>query len=729
MSLSRMSVERPVLTTVLITIFLVLGIFSYLRLVVDLFPEIEFPFVTVTTIYPGAGPEEVESQVTEELEDAVATLADIRRLDSINREGLSLLLIEFELGVDVDFAAIDVKEKVEGVLNELPDAVERPQVLKFDIQEIPVMSLALTGERSPRELYELADRRVRDDLSRASGVASVDIVGGLKREIQVSLDPGRLIAYGLDATQVAAAVGRENISVPAGRITRPGEELTVRALGEFTDLDQLRRLPVAVGPGGESVRIEDLGRVIDGTEEMRDLALANGRNSVGLFIQKRTDANTVETAAAVRRRVAGLNESLPEDVSLEMIRDRSTFIRRAVRDVIINIFLGILLTTVILYLFLHSMRSTVVAAVAMPTSIVATFLLIDFAGFTVNVMTLLALGISIGVLVANAIVVLESISRRIEKEGEDSITAARRGTDQVAVAVAAAALTNIVVFTPIAFMGGIVGQFFVQFGLTVVFATLFSLLVSFTLTPMLASRLLKSKKEREARPGPVRRALAKLEAPLLALAKAWDRGYSKVEERYASSLHWSIRYRVRTAAVVSVIFIGSMLLFRFVGGEFLPQSDEGFVQILVELPAGSTLEQTRDALEEAAEMIRREVPETEAMLMTIGGENKSVEDGEITLRLSDAEVRERGIFRIMNELRPHLAGIPAADVTVQVGGGFGDEKDIVVEVLGPELDVIRSLADSIRAEMAQIPGLVDVDVSAEPGKPEIVFRPDRQEMA
>lgn len=723
MSLARTAVFRPVLTTVIVLAFVVLGLSSFQRLVVDLLPKVEFPFVTVTTVYPGAGPEEVESQVTEKLEEAVATLANVRRLDSINRESLSLLLIEFELGADVDLVSIDVKEKIEEVLAELPEAVDKPQVVKFDMEALPILSFSLTGPGSLRDLYDLADRRVRDELSRADGVASVTIVGGRKREIQILLDPDRLSAHGLDAAGVTQAVLRENLSVPAGRVERPATEYTLRVLGEFTDLDEIRMLPIPLALPGKTVPLGDLGRVVDAAEDVRDLALADGRNAVGIFVQKRTDANTVATAQAIRDRVERLNAQLPPETSLAVIRDNSTFISGAVRDVLINIFLGILLTTIILYLFLHDIRTTLVAALAMPTSIVATFILIDFAGFTINVMTLLALGISIGTLVANAIVVLESIARRIQTTDEDGPTAATAGTNQVAVAVAATALTNIVVFTPIAFMGGIVGQFFIQFGLTVVFATVFSLLVSFTLTPMLAARLLG--RPRAAKPGAITRAAH----PFLALARAWERGYRRVEAHYARSVRWSLAHRGRTALAVLAAFAGCLMLFAFVGGEFFPQSDDGFIQVLAKLPAGTTMDRTLGVMEEIQDVVRREIPETEALLLTVGGQNRDVDEGEITIRLVELKRRERGIQAIINGLRPALAGIPAADIVVQIGGGFGDEKAIVVEVLGPELDGIEAVADSIRTIMRDIPGLVDVDVSAKPGKPELVFRPDRGEMA
>ncbi len=727
-----MAVRRPVLTTVIVLIFLVLGIFAYLRLVVDLFPNVEFPYVTVTTVYPGAGPEEVESQVTKKLEDAVSTLANIKEMTSTNIEGLSLVIIQFELGVDPDLVAIDVKEKVDAVVNDLPEDTKKPVVGKFDVNALPIMNLALTGPQSGRELYRVADKQLKDELSQAPGVASVSIVGGNEREIHVDVDPDKLAAYGLDANQVVSAIGRENLSIPAGLVQRPDQEYTLRVLGEFTHLNQLRRLPVNLPGSGRTVRVEDVGRVVDSSVEQRNLAEADGRSAVALIIQKRTDANTVETAGAVRSRVAALNRQLPEGMKIEVIRDNSTFIRQAVHDVLVNILIGILLTTIILYLFLHNFRTTLIAAVAMPTSIIATFLLLDFAGFTINVMTLLALGISIGVLVTNAIVVLENIQSHIDVHGEDPPTAAQRGTDEIAIAVAATAGTNVVVFTPIAFMGGIVGQFFIQFGLTVVFATLFSLLISFTLTPMLAAKVLKSKEEQEKRVAGHRWFLARLERPFLKLAGFWEQGYRRVEDVYRRSVAWSLKHRAWTLVIVTLLFLTSFVpfFFRLVGSEFLPQSDAGFIQVAVTLPAGSTLEQTHETLTEIEDIARESVPEIEAVLLTVGGDNQGVEKGDLTIRLTPAADRKRGIQQIMNDLRVRLAGLPAADIQVQVASQFGSgQQDIEADVLGPDLDTIRTIADSLQNAMSAIPGLVDVSSSAKPGKPEIVFRPDREEMS
>ncbi len=729
MILSRMAVTRPVLTTVIVAAVLVLGLFSYTRLVVDLFPDVEFPFVTVTTIYPGAGPDEVESQISERIEDAVSTIAGIKRIDSISRESLSLILIEFELGVDQDQAGIDVKEKVEQITNDIPSGAEQPQVVKFEMGALPIVDLALTGPYNLRELYETADRQVRDAVAQAEGVASVTIVGGRKREIRVALDPAQLVAFQLDASTVVAAIARGNVSVPAGRVIEPDGEFSIRVLGEFDDLRELRRLPVPLADGG-FVRVSDLGRVIDTTEEARDLARLDGVGSVGISVQKRTDANTVETAAAVRDKVEELALFLPAGMRIDVVRDNSTFIRQAVRDVLINMALGILFTTVLLYLFLHSIRTTVIAAVAMPTSIIATFLLIDFGGFSINIVTLLALGISIGVLVANAIVVLESISRHLDA-GEDPVTAARAGTDEVAIAVVATAMTNVVVFTPIAFMGGVIGMFFYEFGLTVVFATLFSLLVSFTLTPMLAAKLMRPREQEEMDRGEKKRRrslLSILGAPLWGLARLWERGYMTVENGYRAALRWSLRHRVRTTLVVVAVFVGGIFLFGFVGGEFFPESDNGYIQVVLNFPAGTTLEQTDALMTEVEAIVRREAPEIESILATVGGESKGVEDGDLAIRLTPVGERDRDIFEIMNRLRESLAVIPAADVGVQRFSEFGESKSIIVEVLGPDLDRIVDIATQIRDDMTQIAGLADIELSSKPGRPEIVWYPDRDEL-
>lgn len=721
MTLARLSVQRPVLATMVILAFVVLGYFSYQRLVVDLFPEVDFPVVTVTTPYPGAGPEEVESEVTEEIEDAVSTISGIKEIQSTSLEGLSQVIIEFELEEDVDLKAIEVKDEVEKIRNVLPDDVELPVIAKFDVSAIPIMNLAMAGPRPLEEIYELADQVVKEELSRVPGVGSVDIVGGREREIQVAVSRDRLKAFGLSITDVVSAVARENLNVPAGRITEQDREYTVRLLGEFTDLGPLRELRLGV-QDRRVVRLGEVARILDGFKEQREWARFNREPGVGLTIQKRGDANTVETADGVFATLDELRERLPPGITISVAQDRSDFIRASIQEVLRNIFIGALLTAVLLFLFLHSWQGTVIAAVAMPTSIVASFILIDFAGFTVNVMTLLALGVSIGILVTNAIVVLESIVANLE-QGKGPSAAAIEGTGEVAVAVVASTATNVVVFTPIAFMSGIVGRFFLQFGLTVVFATLFSLVVSFTLVPMLASKILRQG-EAGGRVGHASRVFGQW----------WDARYARLEGAYARALDWVTDHRLLTVLGGGLLLVGSMVLFRFIGGAFIPQSDQGLITVTAQMPPGTPLERTDGALKELEEIVRAEVPEVRSVLATVGGGGgfgsgpRGVEDGQLLVRLVPLEERDRGLQEVINALRPALAGIPDAQIQTQVLG-FGDEKDIVVEVTGPGLDQINQIADELVGAMQTIPGLVDIDTSYEPGKPEIAFYPDRHRLA
>ena len=717
MILSNLSVRRPVLMTMVIMTFVVLGLFSYFRLVVDLMPEVDLPFVTVTTVYPGAGPEEIETQISKKIEDAVSNISNVKRINSTSRENLSLVFIEFNVGVNVDLAAIDVKDEVDKIRRNLPEDAEDPMVVKFDINALPIMNLAVSGARPLHEIYELADNLIRDELAKIDGVSSIEIVGGRKREILISLEREKLKAYGLSIMDVIQAVAVENLSVPAGRITESWQEYTVRTVGEFEHVTDLARMQVRL-KNGSVIELQELGGVLDTFEEVRDLARFEGKNAVGITIQKRGDANTIQAAEGIRRAIARLGSRLPEDVEINIARDRSTFIESSVADVIQNIFLGIVLTAILLYLFSHSWRATVVAAVAMPTSIIATFLLIDFAGFTVNVMTLMALGVSIGTLVTNALVVLENITRHIEA-GEAPASAAEIGADEIAVAVIASTATNIVVFTPIAFMSGIVGQFFKQFGLTVVFATLFSLIVSFTLTPMMSAKLLRREKGGNGHG----------RHPLRHFSAIWERGYEGLVRDYTRLLGWCLGHPMRTTAMVLVVFAFSLYLFRYIGGEFFPSSDQGTISVEIEMPPGTPLEQTDRTLRRV-ETVVSALPETETVYSTVGGGNTGVETASVLVQLVDAEKREKDITTLLNELRPMLADIPGAEVRLaRPGVGGGGRSDIVIEVTGPEMSMLRKVAEQVRSIVSETDGLVDVESSYKPARPELVFVPDRRKMA
>jgi len=719
MFLARIAVQRPVLATMVVGAFVVLGLFSYQRLVIDLFPRVEFPMITVTTIYPGAGPEEVETQVTEKIEDVVSTISDIKYIRSTCRENVSVVVIEFELEKSPDIAAMEVKDKVDSIRRDLPEDAEDPVIVKFDVNAMPIMNLAVSAPRDLKEIYYTTDKVIKNRLSSIHGVASVEIIGGQEREIQVIVNRFKADAYRVSLLHILAAISSENLTVPVGHITQDYWETTVRMVGEFKTLEEIRRLPLPL-EGDTEIFLQDVAEIRDAYKEQRELAWFQAKPCVSMVIQKRSDANTVEVAHGVSQVLEELEALLP-DYRIEAARNRSLFIVDSVQDVVQNMALGILLTSLLLFLFLQSVRATIVAAVAMPTSVVATFLLIDFAGFTLNMVSLLGLGICIGILVTNSIVVLENIIR-YRDQGLRPDQAAIKGTSEIALAVAASTLPNIVVFTPIAFMGGMVGQFFKQFGLTVVFATIFSLLVSFTLVPLLSSRLLR---EKQARSKPkVGRA-----TPVDYIARVWEWLYRNLEKVYRGALDWCLHYRGLVILGVIALFFASLQLFRFVGGEFVPLVDQGLLTVNIEMPPGTSLWGTDRISREVADIIQEE-PDVKSVLVQIGGEQRGVETAELVVQLVDRDQRLRSLSKFINDLRPPLAVLPAAEITVKpVREGPEGDADIEIEVLGPDLEEVNRLAREVMLRVQKQEGLVDIRTSWRKGKPEQTFVPDRKELA
>lgn len=726
--LPTLAVRRPVLTTMLVVVCVVMGIFGFTRLNTDLLPEVEFPVVSVITVYPGAGPEEIELQVTDRIEEAVSTLASVDQLFSISQQDVSMVVVQFDLDVDVDQAAIDVRDRVEAVLGVLPEGVESPIVQKFDIGAMPIMNLALSGPQGVDALYELADRDLRERFSRVDGVAGIQIVGGREREVEVLVSPERLQAYGVTLEDIVNLIQAENLSVPSGRITEDVADVPVRVVGEYRAIEEIEELRLFLA-NGEIVRLGELAIARDGFEDARQIARYNGEPTVSVAIQKRSDANTVLTAAGVHAVIESLRETLPPGVQITVVRDASEFIEDSIRDVLQNVLIGILLTTLVLFLFLHSWRGTIIAAAAMPITIISTFLLMDLAGFTLNVMTLMALGITVGILVTNTIVVLESIYRQLDT-GEDPREAARSGTAEVAVAVAASTLTNLVVFTPIAFMEGIIGQFFYAFGLTVVFATLFSIFISFTLAPLLAARLLRTHETKRE----------ETEGRLAPLWRRWDAGYEGFRAAYTDALAWALARPRNGWLVIGAIFLTSLVsLFvaaRFVGGEFMPAGDEGAIHVAIELPSGSPIERT-SAVAAHAESLIGAVPDVESTLTTIsagGGDlfsmGASANRAEILVTLRDGA---RSADVVLTELRPQLADLPDAEViaapTDPAAMGPPDQAPIQVLVSGPDYAQLRQLSARVTAELAALPQLTDVNNTVEDPRTELVFRPDRAALA
>jgi HAE1 family hydrophobic/amphiphilic exporter-1 len=702
----------------LLMAFVVLGVFSFNRMIIELMPNIEFPFVIVTTVYPGASSGEVESQVTKKVEDAVSTIANVKNLQSISRENMSQVFIEFELETDVDIDAINVKDKVDAIAAEMPDDAEKPVIMKFDINAFPIIELAVSAPRRLEEIYQISDRVIKERLSRIDGVADVEIIGKREREIRVEVSPERLRAYGLSLLDVMGVLAAGNLNVPAGHITRGDHETTIRMMGEVSSPAELADFLLLL-PSGGSVPLSEVAEILDTTKELRESSTYNGQAVIGLSISKRSDGNTVEVAHELYDALDELRSVLDPDIEIVISSNIASFVEDAVSDVLTNIMIGIALTAILLFIFLHNWRQTLVAAISMPVSVIATFLLMDGSGFTLNVMTLMALGISIGTLVTNSIVVIENISRLVH-DGLDPHDAAVKGTAEVAVAVAASTLTNIVVFTPIAFMSGIIGRFFLQFGLTVVYATVFSLIVCYTIVPMLSARILRPKPEEGTE---------RYNSFGARLGRKWDAFYEGMANGYRGVLASFLDHRWRPILIAVAGFVFAIFLFGFVGGEFMPVMDQNMVVVQLELPPGTSLERTR----ETAGRIERILgghPEVEGIIVKIGGGQRGVEDADIIAKLVPAAERDFHVTEFMNIIRPELAGIPDAEITVLAETGEGGAtSDLTIEVLSNDGEKLSIVAEQVVEIVRGVPGLVEIKTSQETGKPELVVLPRRRQLA
>jgi len=718
MGLLRIFVRRPVLTTMLLMAFIVLGVFSYNRMIIELFPNIEFPFVIVTTVYPGASPQEVESQVTKRIEDAVSTIANVKSLQSSSMENLSQVFIEFELETDVDLDAIDVKDKVDAIRAEMPENAEESIITKFDISAFPIMEIAVSAPRPLEEVYLVADKVIKERLSRINGVASVDLTGKREREIRVEVDPERLRAYGLSLHDVMGILVAENLNIPAGHITRGPSEITLRMVGEVSSPKELGDFRLPLRSGG-SIPLSEVADILDTTEELRESSTYNGQPVIGLSINKRSDGNTVLVAREVYNALDELEQIIDPDIEVEITSNSAIFTEESISDVLRNILIGIMLTSILLLVFLHDWRQTIVAAISMPASVVATFLLMDGSGFSLNIMTLMALGISIGTLVTNSIVVIENISRLVH-DGMDPHEAAVRGTGEVGVAVMASTLTNIVVFTPIAFMSGIVGRFFIQFGLTVVYATIFSIVVSFTIVPMLSARLVRPKPKKGTK---------EYDSFWVRIGGRWDAFYAKRTDEYRGMLAYFLHKRWIAIGGAALLFAVAIVLFGFVGGEFIPEIDQNMMIIQMNLPAGTSLARTKE-LASRVEDVLRSHEEVEGVIIKIGGGQRGVEDADIIARLVDASERDVHVTRFMNIIRPELAEIPDAEITVAADEGEGGSTaDLLIEVLSNDQRGLEETADRVYDIVRSTEGLVEVQTSLEAGKPEIAVLPRRRQLA
>lgn len=712
--LSGIAIRRPVFTSMVMLGLVVLGIFSFRQLPIDEMPDVEIPIVAVQTVYPGASPETIERQVTERLEESFNPVQGVENITSTTLEGSSLIIVEFELERDVDQAAQDIQGRIETVRRELPTDIEEPIVLKFDPAAQPIMSLALSSESTPVvQLTSLADETVRRRIEAVSGVGEVQLAGGLLREIRIFLLPNRMDGLGVGAGQVVAALQQQNLEVPAGRVERDAREQLVRVTGRITDPEQFGDLIVA-NRGGAPIRLRDVARVEDATEEERSVALVNDERAVALDVLKVSGANTVAVADGVNEAVAELRETLPEGVNLQVIRDNSVSIRQSVDSAIHELVLGAILTVVIVMLFLNDWKATAITALTLPVSVISAFILMNALGFTLNVISLMALSLSIGILIDDAIVVIENIVRH-RQMGEDHFTAARLGTREIFLAVMATTLSIVAVFVPVAFMGGIIGRFFYQFGMTVAWAVLVSLFVAFTLTPMLSAWWGVEPHEAGQGGGNIlTRGIGRF--------NVW---FDAQAERYRGVIGWALGHRKSTLGLAGASFAGAILLFPLIGGGFFPPSDNSEFTVNFETPEGSSLGYTQRKAEQIGQMVR-ELPGVEYTYTTVGaGLSGTVTGGNVYVKLTEPGERERSQIETMVLARERLAPLFGVESQVIEGGGFGGGAPLAVEVRGEDVRELRRISEQVLAAVQELPGIVGARSSLGDPRPEFRIEVNR----
>jgi len=712
MFLSNLSIRQPVFATMMMAALAVLGIASYLQLKVDLFPKIEIPVVTVTTVYPGAGPETVEREVTKKIEEEINTVEGVRHIESISQEGLSNIVVEFQLEVSAVAASQDVRGKIASIRGELPREIEEPIVQRIDFAAMPVLSVGVDAPGlSPQEATRFAEKVVKRRIENVRGVGSVALVGESTREIQVVVDRLKLEAYHVPLADVVAALGRENVDVPAGSADRGSIEALVRVAARGRTAADIAAIPIK-HPDGATVYVRDVAQVVDGIEEPKNAAFLDEQPALALDIQKQSGANTVAVADGVIAAVEKLKGELPPGVTLSIIKDDSVFIRESIEDVNVTMLIGGLLTILIVFLFLNSWRSTVITGVTLPISVVAGFIAMRGFGFTLNVLTLMGLSLAIGMLIDDAIVVRENIVRHLQR-GKDHIAAAQDGTAEIGLAVMATTFTIIAVFVPVAFMGGLVGRFFYEFGITVAAAVLASLFVSFTLDPMLSSRWVDPDIEAGYHPHLVGRTLAR-----------FNRWFDDLHVRYERLLGWSLRHRKTVLAVAVAAFLGSFPILGILGGDFMPDFNRGEYQVGVKATPGATLAETR---ERALEVVRRlkTLPDVAYTYTTIGEAGitrRPPTEGSIYVKLKPTH--GKSFSQVLKEARQAVSVVPGLTYSFTEAGPFG-QKPLQYSVRGAEVDELDRLSRELVASLAKIPGLADVETSLEKSKPELRVEFDR----
>jgi len=716
----------------LILSLVVVGAFSFLSLGVDLFPKIDFPTITITVVNPGASPQEIETEITEKVEEAVNTISGIDELRSSSIEGISQVFVQFILEKDVNIAAQEVENRVQTVIPNLPETAKQPTVQKLDTDAAPVLRISLSAPKSLREVTEVAKNQIKERIESINGVGQITIIGGRDRQINVWVDPDKLRSYNVTPAEVSGALRIQNMEFPSGRLDEGQTETSVRTVGKIKNPEEFNDVVVATR-GNYQVRVKDLGYVEDGAEETRSEARLNGQPAVTLIVAKQSGQNTVAVSREIKSRLKDIEKTLPPGFQMRVIGDNSVFIENSLAAIEEHLIVGSILAAIVVFLFLWSFRSTVIAGLAIPTSIISTFGLMYAMGYTLNSITMLSLTLMVGIVIDDAIVVLENIYRFVEEKGMSPHEAAIEGTREIGLAVLATTLSLMAVFVPIGFMQGIVGRFMSSFGLTASFAVAVSLIVSFTLTPMLAARLIKRHKEEPAEEKEQIRGDGQLDEKPRSDSH-YTGWFRIVDSFYTTLLRFSMNHRWVIVVLCLLVFVSIVPLFMLVGKNFLPVDDQSQFEISVRAPEGSSIGATSQLFERIASEIRKMPGVTDTLSTVGGGQQQVVNAGTIYVKLADIKDRAKTQEMMMDDARKLLKDFPpelrtgVQQVQAFSGGGFRNA-NVQFLIAGPDLKKLEEYSSKILERMKSIPDAVDVDTTLISGKPELQLEVDRDTAA
>ncbi|MEX2446409.1 MAG: efflux RND transporter permease subunit [Dehalococcoidia bacterium] len=723
MQITRLAILRFWATTAIFVALGLMGIASCQSLAINQFPNVAIPVVTITTTYPGANPQEIEAQVTRPIEDAVSGLANLDQIASTSGEGFSAVTVVFTDAADADRISTDVERQVSTVANGFPEDAGRPSVLKLDLNQVPVMQLALTDDSlQPEQLYELADEQVLPFIERLNGVSRAELVGGARDEILVEVDPIRLATYGVSLQQVQAALASANTSVPGGSVGRAGQQYDLQVSGRMERPEELGEVQVAGG-----VRVADVATVSRVATEQSQVTRVNGQQAILIAIGQSTGSNLTDVTDAVRANLDDARSGLPATSALVVVQDNTPFVRESILGIQEELALAVILTSVILLMFLHKWRAAGIVLLSIPATLLATFIAMQLLGFSLNFLSLLALTLTIGILVDDSIVVLENILRRLAR-GEPPFQAALQGRAEIGLAAVAITLVDVAVFAPTALVSGQIGGFFREFGLTIAAATLISLAVSFTLTPMLAAHFLKSETPDDRPPRGLQR-----------FGVWWDRGFARLELRYAALLRWSLRHRMVVVSGAMTTMVAGILLLTSgrIGVEFIPVADYVYFFVETEAPPGTSLDSHDDVIRDI-EAVLGEMPEVQTVTSSVGvsgagvfgsGSTGQARFGSIVVETVPEHEGRRDVFEIADDARARLATVAGAQINVSAVQDDGSGQAIVVRLSGPELERLTLLATEMTAMMEQTPGLLNVSNGAPTGRQQLLVQVDQARAA